>query len=183
MLSKNFKTLLEHDTVLVAERLIGWEFGVVETDGSRTGGIIIETEAYTATDAASHSYRGETSRNSVMFGPKGHLYVYFTYGMHWCANIVTGRGDAVLIRAIQATQGTSRMMERRPRASVQNLVNGPAKLCQALHISGADNGTMIDGKRIYIEEPRSQWQTIATPRIGIRHNVDAPWRFVGTLLD
>lgn len=175
--------LLVQGAVAAAEGLIGWRFYVREADGSLTGGEIIEAEAYTADDAASHSYRGETPRNRTMFGPAGHIYVYFTYGMHWCVNIVTGQagtGEAVLIRAIRPDEGLSRMRERRGRPDVE-LANGPAKLCRALAITGSDNGAVIGGERFVLVPPDGQTNEVeATPRIGIKHDTHRLWRFVKT---
>lgn len=173
--------LLARGAVAAARELIGWQLYVREADGSLTGGTIIETEAYTAEDAASHSYRGETPRNRIMFGPAGHIYVYFTYGMHWCVNIVTGQtgsGEAVLIRAIHPDQGLERMHERRGRPDAE-LANGPAKLCQALGITGVDNGAVIGGERFVLLPPDGASRHVqATQRIGIKQDTHRLWRFI-----
>jgi DNA-3-methyladenine glycosylase len=144
-------------------------------------GRIIEVEAYMRDDAASHSFRGETPRNAVMFGPAGHLYVYFTYGMHYCANVVTGlRGDgqAVLLRALQPLTGIEEMAARRGRST--NLADGPGKLCQALGIDLSANGVALyDGGDIRIEDdgtPPPSSPRIG-PRVGITRGVDTPWRW------
>lgn len=173
---------LSEEAPEVAPKLLGWGFYVREPGGSLTGGIITEMEAYTADDAASHSYRGETKRNSVMFGPSGRLYVYFTYGMHWCANIVTGldgSGQAVLIRSILPDKGLERMRQRRGGPPDTELANGPAKLCQALAITGEDNGARLDERFILVPPKNPQGITFdATPRIGIREDTHRLWRFV-----
>jgi DNA-3-methyladenine glycosylase len=131
---------LEGSPVAVAP----WLLNKVLARGERAGRIV-EVEAYHgANDAASHAYRGLTPRTAIMFGPPGFLYVYFTYGMHWCANVICGpEGQAagVLIRALDPIAGLEQMREARPAARVErDLCNGPAKLCQALGITGADNG-------------------------------------------
>jgi DNA-3-methyladenine glycosylase len=173
--------ILEQGSVAAARQLIGWRFYVIETDGSKTGGTIVETEAYSQIDAASHSYRGATPRTEIMFGPAGHLYVYFTYGMHWCANIVTGKqgeGEAVLLRAILPEQNIEIIRERRPNQPDHLLTNGPAKLCQALLISGADKGAPISGGRFLLEPPTKTYEVQATPRIGISQDTYRLWRFI-----
>jgi DNA-3-methyladenine glycosylase len=174
----------DQDAVTAARQLIGYHFYVKQTDGQLTGGKIVETEAYTADDAASHSFHGETARNRVMFGEAGRLYVYFTYGMHWCVNIVTGpigSAEAVLIRAITPDRGVAYIREHRRNRPDAELTNGPAKLCQALGITGADNGARIDGSRFAVVPPQDTPPSVeATMRIGIRHDQYRLWRFVAT---
>lgn len=175
-------TLLEQGAVRAAQDLIGWCFYVVEPDGTKVGGVITETEAYTQEDAASHSCRGETPRTAVMFGPAGHLYVYFTYGMHWCANIVTGlkgHGEAVLIRAIQPDAGLAIIQERRGNRPDAELTNGPAKFCQALAINGQDSGAVVNQGRFLLLPPEGpKLKITAAPRIGITQGTHRLWRFV-----
>lgn len=169
----------------VARQLIGWELFVLNDRNKLVGGTIIETEAYSQEDAASHSFRGKTPRNEIMFGVAGRAYVYFTYGMHWCMNIVTGRegeGDAVLIRSILPEIGVDIIRERRGDKPDSQLTNGPAKLCQALGITGADNGLVINDSKIILEQPNTshKMKVVATERIGIRNDTHRLWRFVAT---
>lgn len=145
-------------------------------------GRIVETEAYDQTDAASHSYRGRTPRTDVMFGPPGYFYVYFTYGMHYCCNIVTGPegvGSAVLIRALEPIAGHEIMLENRHGRGGIELTNGPAKLCQALGIDKTWNKHNLQDKplQLVLGEPLPSEQIVQTTRIGIRESVEAPWRW------
>ena len=141
-------------------------------------GIIVETEAY-GTDAASHAAT-QVNRGRLMRDTTGHWYVYFTYGMHWCANITcdeSGAG-AVLIRAVEPLEGIELMQKRRKVEKLHNLCNGPAKFCQAFGISGNDNGTVIGADFALYDAPALLPEGIATsPRIGIKHAADLPWRF------
>jgi DNA-3-methyladenine glycosylase len=153
-----------------------------EVAGHKLTGRIIETEAYDQSDAASHSYRGQTPRTEIMFGPAGFLYVYFTYGMHYCCNIVTGQtgeGSAVLIRALEPIAGDDFMSENRRGRNGFDLTNGPAKLCQALLIDKQMNGHDLTQPplRLSIEPPVSQNQIVQTTRIGISEAKHMPWRF------
>ena len=145
----------------------------------RTAGIIIETEAYDQDDAARHSYNGETLRTKAMFGPAGHIYIYFTYGMHYCFNVVSGQpghGQGVLIRALEPVEGIEIMQKRRGRE--HDLANGPAKLVQAMGITKADYGKPLFEGDIYISERSGPAPVIMSgPRIGIKKAVDVPWRF------
>jgi len=167
----------------VAPRLLGCEFAR-EIDGHMLRGKIVETEAYDQTDAASHSYKGQTPRTAVMFGPSGRLYVYFTYGMHYCMNIVTGgqnHGSAVLIRALEPLKGTEIMINNRgdvSRGGV-NLTNGPAKLCQALKIDKTWNGHDLHEPplQLIVNSPLPQSAIIQTTRVGISQAKAVPWRF------
>jgi len=150
-------------------------------------GRIVEVEAYLgALDPASHTYRGPTARNATMFGPPGHLYVYFTYGMHWCANAVCeeeGTGTAVLLRALAPERGLEQMFEARgPRITrPRDLCNGPAKLTQALGITGADDGAdLVAGDRgitIVDDGTPPPEQPVRGRRVGIRVATEEPWRY------
>lgn len=152
-----------------------------EIDGQVLRARIVETEAYDQTDAASHSYKPATQRTQVMFGPAGFLYVYFTYGMHYCCNVVVGpkgHGAAVLIRAVEPLQGEGFMQKLRGKTGYQ-LTNGPAKLCQALMIDKALNGHDLRRPplRLIIQNPIPKKAIVTTTRIGITKAKDVPWRF------
>ena len=173
-------TFLEAPASEVAPRLLGC---VLEREiNGRTMRVkIVETEAYDQTDAASHSYKGKTPRTDIMFGPAGHLYVYFTYGMHYCCNIVTGKegeGAAVLIRAVEPIEGELLMQELRP-VSGYDLSNGPAKLCQALGIDKTLNGHDLSASplRLIIRPPVAKNEIIQSTRIGISKEKEKLWRF------
>ena len=179
------------DTLTVARALLG-AYLVRTVEGQRLSGIIVECEAYIGQDdTACHASRGRTQRNQVMFGPPGHAYVYFTYGMHWMLNVITemeGSPAAVLLRAIQPLEGIQRMRElRQLRGKVrkeQDLTSGPARLTQALAIDGAFNGTdMVTGETLRLE-PGTSFPDSAVqngPRVGINYADEkdrlAPWRF------
>lgn len=142
---------------------------------------ITEVEAYDgAHDPGSHAYRGRTPRNEVMFGPAGHLYVYFTYGMHHCCNVVTGpegEASAVLLRAAEVVEGVEIARARRGRSTDRDLARGPARLCQALDLGLPHNGGDL-GKgpvTLTLADPVESWST--GPRVGLRHAADRPWRF------
>lgn len=172
--------LLEAPAWEVAPRLLGCEL-VRELDGQLLRGRIVEAEAYDQTDAASHSYRGRTPRTDVMFGPAGHLYVYFTYGMHYCCNVVTGgegHGSAVLIRALEPLEGEAVMEARRGRGGHQ-LTNGPAKLCQALDIDKTWNGHDLRQPplSLIIRDRLPPEDIVISRRVGISQAKDVPWRF------
>lgn len=166
---------------IAARRLLGCVLER-ELDGEIVRCRIVETEAYDQTDAASHSYKGRTPRTDVMFGPAGHLYVYFTYGMHYCCNVVVGHegeGAAVLIRAVEPLGGQIVLQQRRNGKTGAELTNGPAKLCQALGIDRKMNGHDLRQAplRLIIEPQVADEDIITTPRIGIKQAVDVPWRF------
>ncbi len=175
-------------TLKVAKDLIGKIF--VRQIGRRTlAGKIVEVEAYLGDkDPASHAFRGQTKRNEVMFQDGGHLYVYFTYGMHFCSNVVTeqpGTGHAVLLRAVEPLKGlevmaANRGLPFRTTKERQNLCNGPAKFCKAFGIGRAENGTDLLGNTMWIAQQMDRgvkhairWST----RIGIADGKQNEWRF------
>lgn len=143
------------------------------------GGVIVETEAYHAGDAASHSFVGPRPRTEAMFGPVGHAYVYRSYGLHWCMNVVGGaeRAAAVLIRAIQPVHGIGAMAERRGVADPRLLCAGPGRLCQALAISGALNGAPLGIPPLQLLGRDREPDLVAGRRIGITKAAGEPWRF------
>jgi DNA-3-methyladenine glycosylase len=162
----------DRSAVGVARDLIGWDF---EMDGC--GGVIVETEAYEADDPASHSFRGPSPRNSVMFGEPAHLYVYRSYGIHWCANMVCRPGSAVLLRALQPLHGLERMAARRGRPDPLLLCAGPGRLCQALGISLEQNGRPLLEPPFELTSPVQVPDIVVGRRIGITQAADHPWRF------
>lgn len=172
---------LELPAYEVAPRLLGCILER-ELDGQTVRVRIVETEAYDQTDAASHSYNGRTPRTDVMFGPAGHLYVYFTYGMHYCGNIVTGRegeGSGVLIRAVEPLDNPEVLEQWRHGHHGVQLTNGPAKLCQALGIDRTMNGHDLRQSplRLVLQPAVGTAAIIQTTRIGITKAKDQPWRF------
>lgn len=151
-------------------------------DGRVLRARIVETEAYDQTDVASHSYNGRTPRTKVMFGEAGHLYVYFTYGMHYCCNIVVGpagHGAAVLIRALEPLAGVDEMVLNRGGRTGVMATNGPAKLCQALGINKSLNGHDLSREPLKLIGKSSlpPKQVVQTTRVGISRGQDVPWRF------
>ncbi len=181
-------------TLQVARDLLG-KYLVRVSKGKKLIGRIVEAEAYRKNDPASHAFRGRTERNDVMFWKGGHLYVYFTYGMHFCANVVTrveGAGEAVLIRAVEPLEEIDEMMRNRFHPSGKpisgesavlyppsNLTNGPAKLCQALEIQRGQNGTDLLDREIYLlDAPRLPESSVGrSGRIGIVNGKEKKWRF------
>ena len=152
-------------------------------DGRLLSARIVETEAYQEDDPASHSYRGRTNRTEVMFGPPGHLYVYFTYGMHHCMNVVTGsdgEGSAVLLRAAEPLEGVQEMVRRRGTDDPRALCSGPGRLCQALGIARQENGLdLMRGHELWLLEgtPVPPSGIDIGSRVGIRSGTEHPWRF------
>ena len=156
------RSFYERSTVKVAKELLGKEL----VCGSRSG-IIVETEAYTENDPASHSYRGRTPRNAPMFEKPGHAYVYFCYGMHWMFNVVTekeGKAGAVLIRALEPVRNCSG-------------TNGPARLTKCMGIDGHFNGHDLRKRPLLIREGIRPRKVASSPRIGIRDATEKKWRF------
>ncbi|HEX4745936.1 MAG TPA: DNA-3-methyladenine glycosylase [Gaiellaceae bacterium] len=163
------------DARSLAHDLIGWTLLV---DG--VGGVIVETEAYEPDDPASHSFAGKTRRNATMFGPPGRLYVYRSYGIHWCANVVCaedGVGAAVLLRALEPTAGIERMRARRGLDDVRLLAAGPGRLTQALAITAAHDGYDLGSSAFLLEPPTAPVDVVCSPRVGITRAAELPWRY------
>lgn len=163
---------LDREAAIVAPELLGAKFLV-----GGVGGLIVEVEAYHPTDPASHSFRGPTPRNGAMFAGPPRLYVYRSYGIHWCANIVCGGASAVLIRALEPTDGITTMRRRRGLEDLRALCSGPGKLCAALAITGDLDGRMLDAPPFSLTLPGSPAALAVGRRIGITKAVDVPWRF------
>jgi DNA-3-methyladenine glycosylase len=158
----------------LARALIGAEFTL-----AGVGGVIVETEAYTREDPASHSFRGPTARNSAMFGPPGRAYVYRSYGMHWCFNIVCGppgAGEAILVRALEPIHGIDSMRERRGVTELKSLCSGPGRLCEALAITAEHNHAPLREPPFAIAAGPVV-QVLTGPRIGITRGTGTAWRF------
>ena len=179
------RAFYDRETLTVARELIGKTLLRRTTDGV-AGGMIVETEAYTAAnDPAAHGFRGQTPRNRSMFGGPGYAYVYRSYGIHSCLNVVTeGRGiaAAVLIRAIRPQIGVELMRRRRgERVADRDLARGPGRLCQALALTIDDDGADLLGPALWLTEMPGQDEAppiATTTRIGITQAADLPWRFV-----
>ncbi len=154
---------------------MGWTLLV---DG--VGGVIVETEAYSPDDPASHAYRGPTRRNATMFGPPGHLYVYRSYGVHWCANVVCadeGTAAAVLLRALEPTDGLAEMRSRRGVEDARLLASGPGRLTQALAISAEHDGLDLAREPFALVPSERPVAVVASPRVGITRAIEQPWRY------
>jgi DNA-3-methyladenine glycosylase len=162
----------------VARDLIGCRVAVGET-----AGVIVETEAYEASDPACHAYIGRTARNEVLFGPPGHAYVYLSYGIHSLLNFVTereGSASAVLIRALEPTDGVELMRERRGREDIEGLCSGPGKLTEALAVDLSLNGADLLQPPFDVSERSASLgavEIVASERIGITKAADLPWRY------
>ncbi|HEX2045066.1 MAG TPA: DNA-3-methyladenine glycosylase [Gaiellaceae bacterium] len=171
-LGRDFFARSVHDA---APALIG---ATLLVDG--VGGRIVEVEAYDGEDPASHGFRGLTERNRSMFGPPGRAYVYRSYGIHWCLNLVCGRdgaAEAVLVRALEPTEGIETMRARRRVEDERLLCAGPGRLCQALAITGEHDGLPLDEPPFALLQPPAGVRVVSAPRVGITRAVDLPWRY------
>jgi DNA-3-methyladenine glycosylase len=172
MLKRDFFARNVHQ---VAPDLIG---ATLLVDG--VGGRIVELEAYDQQDPASHGHRGRTARNAAMFGPPGHAYVYRSYGIHWCLNLVCGGegvAEAVLIRALEPTRGLELQQRRRGVEDVRQLCSGPGKLCQALGITHEHDGLALDVPPFRLEARADVPEIVTGPRIGITRATELRWRY------
>jgi DNA-3-methyladenine glycosylase len=144
------------------------------------GGPIVEVEAYDREDPASHGFRGRTARNASMFGPPGHAYVYRSYGIHWCVNLVCaeeGRPEAVLLRALEPAHGVDEMRRRRGLADPRLLCAGPGRLCQALGIGREHDGLPLDAPPFELRPREEEPEILRGPRVGITVARETPWRY------
>ena len=160
---------------VVAPELVG---ATLLVDG--VGGTIVEVEAYDHEDPASHGFRGRTARNASMFGPPGHAYVYRSYGIHWCLNLVcedAGVASAALIRALEPTRGLAAMRARRGVDEPRLLCSGPGRLCQALAVTVAHDGLALDRPPFELHAREVEPRVVSGPRIGITRATDLAWRY------
>jgi DNA-3-methyladenine glycosylase len=172
MLTKGFFARSVHE---VAPDLVGTTLLV---DG--VGGTIVEVEAYDHEDPAAHGYRGRTARNASMFGPPGHAYVYRSYGIHWCLNLVCeeeGVASAVLLRALEPTQRIDAMRSRRGLEDARLLCAGPGRLCQALDITREHDGLPLDEPPFRLEGRQREVDVVSGARVGISRAAGLPWRY------
>ena len=169
------RSFFDRSVHVVAPELIG---ATLLIDG--IGGVIVEVEAYHHTDPAAHSYIGMTARNAVMFGPPGFVYVYRSYGIHWCLNFVceeAGSASAVLVRAIEPIAGIAAMQRRRGLREPRALCSGPGKLCEALAVSIRHNGLALDRPPFELVAAAERPELLVGPRIGLTKGVESPWRY------
>jgi DNA-3-methyladenine glycosylase len=177
------RSFYERPSTEVAPDLLGRFLARELPEDGRLVARIVETEAYEEDDPASHSFRGRTSRTEVMFGRPGGLYVYFTYGMHYCMNVVTGRsgeGSAVLLRAAEPLEGLAEMMRRRGTDERRLLCSGPARLAQAFGVAGPENGLdLVGGSALFLlpGDPVARSRVVRGPRVGVSAGGERPWRF------
>jgi len=168
------------DTIEAARSILGRVI-VHRTPGGIIAGRIVEAEAYTSNDPSCHACKGMTKRNARMFGPPGHAYIYFTYGMYFCLNAVTapeGVGEAVLIRAAEPLEGIELMEKNRGTDVLTNLASGPGKLCMAFGLDKRENGLDLTGSNLTIvDDGFTPGDIVTATRIGIRLATDRPWRF------
>jgi DNA-3-methyladenine glycosylase len=171
-LGKDFFARSVHE---VAPDLIGVTLLV---DG--VGGPIVEVEAYDHEDPAAHGYRGRTKRNASMFGPPGHAYVYRSYGIHWCLNLVCeeeGSASAVLVRALEPTHDLEAMRARRSLADTRLLCSGPGRLCQALGVTREHDGLALDRDPFELRARSGEPEIVTGLRVGITRAAERPWRY------
>jgi DNA-3-methyladenine glycosylase len=171
-MTDSLTAFFDREAAVVAPELLGATF---RYDG--VGGRIVEVEAYHPSDPASHSFRGPTPRNRSMFGPAARIYVYRSYGIHWCVNFVCGGASAILVRALEPTDGIAVMRERRGVEDLRALCSGPGKVCQALGITRADDGRSLCEPPLALDLPAGRAPAHIGRRIGISKAVDVPWRF------